>query len=292
MKFIRMLRTRVSRWRTILDVLLHNKRIGFYIIAPEKSGSTSLASFLNEHPALTFGVTKESHTYRASGNTPIFLLRLRDRAIHLGRGSKRKAIMFDATTSNSTNPFAASVLSNSSKFSKVIFLFRDPVERFVSQYRWDKRNGWTDATSLAEYLSLCLEERVLSAQEEHYSASNAKPICSDFDMQVTSGNVAALLYGRYVDIVKRYARFDSLALELADFTTDYDNTTSKVSDFLGVNAQHFKNTSFPYLNKAPSWTDEQTEEGRHESIQYLTDYYRRHNAGLEELCNRRFSFSP
>jgi hypothetical protein len=275
-----------------LFVLLYNKRISFYIIAPEKSGSTSLASLLNKHPALTFGSTKESHTYRASGNTPVFLLRLRDRVIHLGRGVKRNVSMFDATTSNSTNPFAASVLSDSSKFAKVIFLFRDPVERFVSQYWWDKRNGWTSATSLSEYLSLCLEERVLNAQEERYSSSKAKPISSDFDMQVTSGNVAALLYGRYVNIVKRYDRFDSLAVELADFTTDYDKTISKISDFLGVDVQPFKASSFPHALKAPSWTDEQMEDGWKESIQHLNYYYRNHNAGLEELCNRRFSFSP
>lgn len=288
---MKILKSSISRLRKVIYVITRNKRIGFYIIASEKSGSTSLADFLNEHPSLTFGAAKESHTYRASGKTPVCLLRLRDRVIHLGRGSKRDAIMFDATTSNSTNPFAAYVLSDSSAFSKVIFLFRDPVERFVSQYWWDRRNGWTRATSLAEYLSFCLEERVLSAQKKHYSTAEAQPICTDFDMQVTSGNVAALLYGCYVDVVKRYAQFDSLALELADFADDYENTILKVSDFLGIDAAHFKSSSFPHSNKAPESTAGQAEKGWHESIQYLSDYYRAHNAGLEELCGRRFSFS-
>lgn len=288
---LRMPKIGMSRVNKLLHVVTRNRGIGFYIIAPEKSGSTSLADFLNEHPSLTFGAAKESHTYRRSGSTPISLLRLRDRIIHLGRHSKRGAIMFDATTSNSTNPFAVRVLNESAESSKILFLFRDPVERFVSQYWWDRRHGWTGATSLAEYLGFCLDERVLAAQKEHYSAKVAKPICTDFDMQVTSGNVAALLAGCYVDMVNRYSKFDSLALELADFSDDYDQTVLKISDFLGIDPTHFRGSSFPHSNKAPDSTAGQAEKGWDESIEYLMDYYREHNAGLEELCDRRFSFS-
>lgn len=281
----------VARWWAIPYVLLCGKRIRVYLIAPEKSGSTSIAVLLNEHPALTYGAVKESHVYRASGKVPVPLLRLADRVIHLGPREKKDAMMFDASTSNSTNPFAAHVLRNCSSRARVIFLFRDPVDRFVSQYRWDRRNGWTQATRLAEYLGFCLEERVVRAQARHYSARRPEPITDDFAMQATSGSLAALLYGRYADIVARYAPFDSIALELEDFSADYAGTITKIADFLGIDAEPFRRLPMPHERKAPGREVDQAEQGWDDAIRYLVRYYREHNAGLERLCKRRFSFS-
>jgi len=274
-------------WDTIF-VVLRNKRIDFYLIAPEKSGSTSLANLLGSHPKLTFGTTKESHIYRRSGKIPVFLLKLADRLSHVGYGAKRHATMFDATTSNSTNPFAARIIGDTGKRLNVIFLFRDPVERFVSQYRWDKRNSWTDANTLAEYLERCLDENVLSAQEKFYSASKKRPIVSDFDMQATSGNVAALLFGRYSDIFERYNHGDSLVLELNDLVDDFDQTVAKIGQFLNVDIEPFRSVGFPHSKKAPGSFDDPTAA---QTTEFLTAYYRKHNKGLEELCGRRFSFS-
>lgn len=134
----------------------------FVIVGAQKAGTTSLYSYLLQHPQILPAERKEVHFvdlnwprgerwYRS--HFPTF----RDLARHEG-GSHGRALTGEASPYYLYHPHTAQRLAEVVPQARIIILLRDPVARAYSHYRHNVRKG-EEALSFLEALER--EERIL-----------------------------------------------------------------------------------------------------------------------------------
>ncbi len=172
----------------------------FMIIGAQKSGTTSLAYQLAQHPALSISGQKEPHYFSKSRDWRATLARY-----HKLFSPQKGQLCFEASTSYSflpEYPETAERLKAYNPDLRLIYILRHPVERIRSHYLHRVRRGkvlrppgaeirrnpiYLDrsryATQIRPYLALFPAEQVLILIFEEYAA----------DPQAAFGQVADLL---------------------------------------------------------------------------------------------------
>lgn len=143
----------------------------FFIVGAAKAGTTSLADYLSQHPAVYMSPVKEPHFFakdiRLDELRPLLKKRLKQNEVKrvLESGGKEKihrayitdpatyAALFqfakpgqlkgEASPSYLYSELAAKEIHHSNPSAKIIILLREPVSRAFSHYQMDLRIGYT-----------------------------------------------------------------------------------------------------------------------------------------------------
>ena len=138
--------------------------VDFMIVGVQKGGTSALASFLYQHPALCMSVPKEVHLFDAPDYSHDWTAaqidaRYRPCFAHCDDGTLRG----EATPIYLFLPEVAAELKRYNPALKLIVLLRDPVERAVSHYYMEKNR---DRERLPLWLALLAEPFRLRRRED------------------------------------------------------------------------------------------------------------------------------
>jgi len=201
--------------------------ISFMIIGMQKCGTTALASFLGQHPAITLARPKEPHVFDAPGYSPDWSpheidAHYRRFFANAGQGT----MLGEATPVYSLFPEIASELKRYNPDLKLIVLLRDPVERALSHHQMELRRGnehlplWRAILAERARLRRCADPRAPNSAFRRHTYR-------------TRG-----LYSRQLErVFASFAREQVLLLRTDDLRHRHDRAVAKVFRFLGVDPE-------------------------------------------------------
>ncbi len=196
------------------------------IVGAQRSGTTSLQKYLQQHPAFVPPVRKEIHYFDQ----------------HFDRGeqwyfshfpARRDGIFTaDATPYYLFHPLAAQRAGDLLPEARIIALLRDPVERARSQHQHETAKGY-------EHLDL---EAALDAEPQRLAGEMERIISDPSYQSFSHQHHAYLSRGRYLDQLlvweKVYGPDRVLTITSEDFFADPQSILDQVVDF--VEAERFE----------------------------------------------------
>lgn len=128
--------------------------LNLHIIGVQKAGTTALASFLNQHPAIYAVDGKEAHVfdhpaYATQPNKTAFANEIYHSKLS---NYQSQPIVFDATPITAFRPDFMQACYQYNPEAKFILILRDPVERAISHYRMSLRRGQEKRSMLSAFL--------------------------------------------------------------------------------------------------------------------------------------------
>ncbi|QTA90752.1 sulfotransferase domain-containing protein [Desulfonema magnum] len=229
----------------------------FILIGAQKSGTTSLYSYLIQHPRITPGYKKEVHFFDNPGHfrkgMPWY--RAHFPAAFTQPGS---FVTGEATPSYLCHPQVPERMYEAVPGVKLIVLLRNPVDRAYSQYHHRIRHG-------TETLPF---ELALKKEEHRFSSYLAR--------------------GMYADQLQRwmsiFLREQFLILSTEDFFRNPRKTLLKVTAFLELPDWHPDPKMFKKYNSS-HYSDMKPE-----TRKYLADYFAPHNEKLYRYLGMDFKW--
>lgn len=250
----------------------------FLIIGAMKAGTSSLVSFLSQHPQLLVASRKEVHFFdgglRPSRDTyaqgPEWYREHFPLKREMGRGQKT----FEASPLYLFNPLAPRRIADLVPSVKLIAILRNPTDRAISHYFHETSKG---RESLPIMSALLAEEaRLQPVLEAGDYKSNAYIHCSYKSR------------GRYREQLDRYLElFDEeqiLVLGAEKFYADPVSSLQQVFRFVGVDEEYAPDDLRPRnvgVNRS---------EVEPEVHEYLDRYFETHNRALHELVGEDFGW--
>jgi hypothetical protein len=278
---IREIRHALSLNRLYRSVTARGRRLPDYIIAgAQKSGTTSIWAYLNEHPNVKPALRKEVNFFDANYDRGLdwyrsyFPLSAPD---HVYATSFPETLTGESCANYMFHPLAPRRIAETVPRAKIIFLLRNPVDRAFSHYQLKLRRrqeslSFDDAIT-AEAGRLAGEEEKIISQGNYFSESHDR--------------FSYLARGRYFDqIIRWQALFPPEQLLILESKEFYDHTGDVFRRVLN------------YL-KLPSWQPLQFGNrfpGRyHEKMsdatrRRLVDYFAPHNERLFAHLRMRFDW--
>lgn len=238
----------------------------FMIIGSAKCGTTSLYDYLVRHPRISPAAEKEIHFFDWFYH--------RGLGWYLGRfpGLALETLTGEATPSYIDHPLAARRLSSVYPRIKQILLLRNPVDRTISDYHHQVRNG-------VEHRPL---EEALRAEMKALERLDAEDIIEGRYYNAL-GYVSSSLYEVHL---KRWFRFFSreqlLILRSEDLFLDPSKTVRQCFDFLGL--PDYPLDKYNVLAKGEYALPDIS------LRKFLKDYFRPYNQRLEALLGMSFGW--
>lgn len=253
----------VGVWR-LLSFPFRRNLPDFFIIGAAKSGTTTLFDMIVSHPDVC-GIpdvkTKEPWYFGTSSLSLkwyrcLFPIR------------KNGKLACDASTSLLPSLLAPVQISYVLPNTKFIAILRDPVNRALSHYEYDRRRGINVPTSF---------ERAIELEHTH----------KENDVSTVPQFFTYKWWGHYAEQLERwFSVFDRnqfLIFTTEELQADRQKVADKIFSFLNLsdhNIANVKNSNTgKYIDMRP--------ETRH----MLVEYYRPHNERLYNLLGRRFDWS-
>jgi hypothetical protein len=247
----------------------------------QKGGTTSLYYALIQHPQIIPGKTKETFYY---GTTPFYekgrLFYKQYFGTNLYKLFKqistgKRMLTLDASTNTFDSKEAPSRILKDSPDAKIIFIFRDPVDRAYSHYKMACRMGW----ELADFdTALKLEEKRIEDGTKH-------PL-SDPEHNYAYQRLGYRSRGLYAGHMKRwfneFPKENIMIINSESFFSDPVRTFETICKFIGVEVT--QEIDFEKMNEGTSET--MSSETRH----MLKEFYKPHNEAFFSLINERFSW--
>jgi hypothetical protein len=197
------------------------------IAGVQKSGTTALASFLDQHPALCMADPKEPHVF----DSPNYSAEWTSAAINKRYAryfacSKPGVMRGEATPIYTLFPYIAGALKQYNNSLKLIVLLRDPVERAYSHHTMEFDRG-NEVRPL--WLALLLEPFRLRRDGDPRALNSA--------MRRHSYRTRGLYSRQLANLYQAFPPQQILLLQSEDLRNDHDATLERVFSFLGVDAQ-------------------------------------------------------
>ena len=245
-----------------------------------KSGTSSLYSYLAQHPQVLPASTKEIFYFDRHFDRGVGWYRAHFPLKYtLWNRSRRRGVPVltgEATPSYISHPHAPRRAAAMLPEAKILITLRNPVDRAYSHYQHGLRNEW-------DHLSF---EAALQAEPERTSdrirAVEQNPERSDW-YYMTQAYVAR---GHYAEQVGRwlqhFPRQDVLVLRSEDMFEDAQGFYARVLDFLGLEPR-------TKTNLAPQNTASYDAMPAHVRKR-LIEYYEPHNRALYALVGRDFGW--
>ncbi|MCL2924952.1 MAG: tetratricopeptide repeat protein [Trichodesmium sp. MAG_R04] len=241
----------------------------FIIIGSQKSGTTSLASYISQHPQVLPAIKKETHFWSFKFHQGIDWYLAHFPPIP----KSQNLITGEATPSYLVTDKAPERIYRLLPNIKLLVILRNPVDRAFSQYHHWQRLNWEDRSF-----------EVAINQELEILKTTPKQPQGDRKYWRLSGNYIGR--GVYIEFIQKwmavFSREQFLILRGEDLYQTPDNTMKQVFDFLGL-PEH-KLAKYKKLNS-----------GSYTPIsdllrQRLSEYFQSHNQRLEEYLGMKFNW--
>ncbi|MGB7059600.1 MAG: sulfotransferase domain-containing protein [Geitlerinemataceae cyanobacterium] len=249
-----------------------NKRQpNFLIIGVGKGGTTSLYNYMIQHPKILPAIRKE---IGISGHKPY----QKSLELYLSHfppiPSQEDFLTGEAGTGYFITPVAQKVKSLFPNV-KIIVIFRNPVERFISEYNHHVKHG-------QEKRSI---EEIISSQIEILSEDIQQVILENKIKNWEILSPGYLVTGLYIYFLKRwmsvFPREQFLILQSENFFVNPQNTLKFVFDFLKLQDYQLANyTKYNTGNNKASISENDR--------RLLSDFFRPYNYQLEDYLNMSF----
>jgi hypothetical protein len=247
---------------------------GFLIVGAEKSGTTSLYDYINQHPQVAVGHRKEvqyfSRYFYRSWNWY--------RAHFPFRSELSGKIAGEASPYYIFHPFAAERIHGTLPQCRIIMVLREPINRSVSQYYHEvaKRR---ETLPIAD--AFAAEEERVAGELDRMRTPTYQPFNHEHFSYVGKSV--------YVDQVRRYLnvfpREQVLVLQAERFFTETEQVVRETFEFLGIAPDYV-----PPNLKPSNVSRTKKEELPPQLRQRLEEYFARKNEELYELIGTRFDW--
>lgn len=257
--------------------LLHRARIGarravprslpdFLVIGAQRSGTTTLYDYLASQPGVRRPVRKEIHYFAAHYGRGLSWYRAH---FPIALRADRRWLTFECTPYYLLHPLVPMRVKSDLPDVKLVVLLRDPVDRFLSQYRMNVERG-IEVRPLAAVVAA---ERA-QGHAEIEAGSNSPE----------HRNFSYLARGRYVEQLQRwFAQFPRASFHLIDFDDLVEQprpTLEQACDFLGLTA--------PTMDAALHSGYRTGRSAAGPAVEGLRAYYETYDKQLSELVERTF----
>jgi hypothetical protein len=250
----------------------------FLIIGAMKSGTTSLFSYLSQHPQIIPSNVKEVHFFdggRDGGSDeyqrgPSFYRAHFPLARELADGKQT----FEATPSYIFHPLAPERIHETLPNVKMIVLLRDPTQRAISHFFHQKRRGIETLPIMEAF-----------QQEE----TRLRPILESNDyFNLVLREFSYKLRGHYADQFERYFKFfrreQLMILSSEDFFANTQNCLNQIFAFLNLK------TNVKINDMAPKFVAKNKEVVSPDVVDYLNNYFEPKNKILYRLLDTDFNW--
>jgi hypothetical protein len=203
---------------------MNDKKVDFFIIGAQKSGTTSLANMLAAHPEVCFAKHKEPQFFSKEANWEDKLEEYHQLFNHLEEGQ----ILGEASTTYTFFPEYDNVpekIHHYNPEAKLIYIVRDPVERIKSHYAHRYLRGREKGKDIEKEVlnNPCYVNRSRYALQLNY-------FLESFDQN------------------------QMLVLKFEEFKKALKKVQEQIGDFLSINPQ-----SFPEISQGANKSTEQEE---------------------------------
>lgn len=201
--------------------------VSFMIVGMQKSGTTALASFLDQHPALCMATPKEPHLFDSPEFTAEWLPETVDqRYARYFEHCDRQVLKGEATPIYTLYPDIPAALRQYNPALKLIILLRNPVERAISHHAMEYQRG-NEQRPLWQALLL----------ETYRLRCGGNPRAPNSAMRRHSYRTRGL-YSRYLkNVYRSFPAAQILLLNTEALRNNHHRTLGKVFRFLGVDDQ-------------------------------------------------------
>lgn len=212
---------------------MHQRRVlDIALIGAQKSGTTSLAALLAQHPSVCVAQNKETHLFDQH--------RVQQKGLHpddlLGHFPHREhdQVLVDATPSYLYLPGCVESLVRHNPNIRILVILRDPAERAVSHHAHEQRLGYERRLFLS---ALILERFRLRRDHDPLAPHSAHRHFSYIDR------------GRYSKQLQRLSSItpNYLVLNFSDLLTSPQETMDRVFTFLRLPSIEVRD--IPHLNR-------------------------------------------
>lgn len=253
----------------------------FLIVGVAKGGTTSLCSYLNEHPFVAPAARKEVHffDYQYSLGEDWYRAHFppeRERDA-FARTHGRPFLTGEASPSYISHRWAPERIARMLPDAKLLVALRNPVDRAYSHFQMSRREGKEPIESFEE--AVRAEDERLRPEHERVEA----------DPLAYSGRLGAwsyLLRSRYAEQLERwlelFPRDQFHFVKSEALASDPAEVLAAVHDFLGLPAH--ERAEYPALHVA------EYEDMPRSTRAMLEDYFRPHNERLYELLGIDFGW--
>jgi hypothetical protein len=229
---VRRVRHALSLGRMFRQISASQRRLPDYIIVgAQKSGTTSLWAYLNEHPLISPALTKEMHYfdnnyYRGTAWYRMhFPLKTMDDE---RKSTSRETLTGESSAYYMFHPLAPQRVANLIPQIKLIFLLRNPVDRAFSHYQLKLRRRQESLTF----------EDAIAAEADRLMGEEQKIVRSPCYYSPAHDRFSYLARGRYLDQLKRWQQLfppeQILILESEELFKRTADTYQRVLGFLNV----------------------------------------------------------
>ena len=258
-----------SRIRTLPD---------FIVIGAQKSGTSSLSAYLEQHPDIAGVFAKEIH-YFDGGVSPAvdnfsngqqwYRANFPIRA--MGNASTK---VFEATPMYLYHPLAPERIHQLLPQIKLLVLLRNPTDRAISHYHHSRSRGWEKLP-------------ILEAMHAEESRIVALSQSADF----AGGAFRYFSYksrGNYIEQIRRYRKYfrddQMLILKSEELFSNPAAALPAIFEFVGVRP------NYTVADLAARNVSENKDTVPAEVYVYLKDFFRPHNQALYDLIGRDFGW--
>jgi Sulfotransferase domain len=257
----------------------------FIIIGTMRGGTTSLYSYLTEHPGIGSAYMKEVHFFDMYFNKGLYWYRSQFpssvQKYYTEHVQKRSFITGEASPYYLFHPHAPKRIAKTLPHVKLIVQLRNPVNRAYSHYYHEVAGGHEKLT-FAEAIER-EEERIGKegeklAQDEHYNSFNHR-------------HFSYLARGIYVDQLKVwmdiFPREQFLILKSEDFYADPAASLAQTLEFIRLPSTGIKHQKHDYEQLNVTKPPKMDEAVR----QRLIKYFEPHNARLYEYLGVNYGWN-
>ncbi len=242
----------------------------FMVIGAMKAGTSSLHTYLTQHPQLLPSYQKEIHFFDKKPHLDIDDLN-KNMACYraffpLKRQRKVPTKIFESTPRNLFNPLAAKRIFNLMPKVKLIILLRNPTQRTLSHYFHTTYLGRENLTLMD----------ALRAEETRLNASQ---------VIIPQAYKQRSIYHQQIARFYRYfPKHQILILSSEEFFNNTEQMMATIFKFIGVDSGYKIQDLTPHnvgINKKQVSQD---------VITYLDDYFAPHNEALYQLLDKDFGW--